>query len=99
MTRNDELLWPEACTFQLEEAKNMKNVDLPMPLFGFIIATRAILGAGIGLLLADRFRRRTRHSVGATLVAVGALTTIPAAFALFGSRRKMGTLSGFSATG
>ncbi len=60
MTRNDELLWPEACTFQLEEAKNMKNVDLPMPLFGFIIATRAILGAGIGLLLGSP--RRSRYS-------------------------------------
>jgi hypothetical protein len=77
----------------------MRNVDLPMPLFGFIVATRALLGAGIGLLLADKFRRSTRRSVGATLVAVGALTTIPAAIALFGGRRKMGSLSGFSATG
>ncbi|HEY3171790.1 MAG TPA: hypothetical protein VGK86_04345 [Thermoanaerobaculia bacterium] len=64
----------------------MKKVDLPLPLFGFIVATRALLGAGIGLLLADKFRRSTRHSVGATLVIVGALTTIPAAFALFGSK-------------
>ena len=64
-----------------------KRVDLSFPEFGFIVATRAALGAGVGLLLADRLRRRQRRSIGSTLVAVGALTTIPAAFALFGSER------------
>lgn len=62
----------------------MKNVDLPMPVFGFIVATRVLLGAGIGLLVAEKLDRKTRRSVGAALVAVGALTTIPAAFTLFG---------------
>ena len=64
----------------------MKKLDLPIPLFGFIVGTRALLGAGIGLLLADKFPRRTRRSVGATLVMFGALTTIPAAFAVFRSK-------------
>lgn len=64
----------------------MKRVDLTMPEFMFIIGTRAFLAAGVGLLLAERFRRKTRRYVGATLVALGALTTIPAAFALFGTR-------------
>src|SRR5881296_1825450 len=68
--------WRQDCTLRLEEA-NMKKLDLPLPLFGFIVGTRALLGAGIGLLLADKFPRRTRRSVGATLVMLGALTTIP----------------------
>ena len=62
----------------------MKNVELSLPKFGFIVATRAALGAGIGLLAAGRLCRRSRKRVGATLLAVGALTTVPAAFMLFG---------------
>jgi hypothetical protein len=63
----------------------MKRVDLPLPLFGFAVATRAALGVGIGLLLASRFRQKTRCTTGWTLVTLGALTTIPiAAFLLRG---------------
>jgi len=69
----------------------MKRVDLTMPEFMFIVGTRAFLAAGVGLLLAEKFRRNTRRYVGATLVALGALTTIPAAFALFGSGRSAKT--------
>lgn len=69
----------------------MKKVDLTLPEFMFIVGTRAFLAAGVGLLVADRFHRKTRRYVGATLVALGALTTIPAAFALFGSSRKAKT--------
>jgi hypothetical protein len=64
----------------------MKSFDLSKPAFFFIVGTRALLGAGIGLLVADKFRRSTRRSIGATLVTLGALTTIPAAFALFRSQ-------------
>jgi len=60
----------------------MKRLVLSARDFGFVVGTRALLGAGIGLLLADRLRRRRRRQVGSTLVAVGALTTIPAAIAL-----------------
>ncbi len=69
----------------------MKRVDLTLPEFMFIVSTRAFLAAGIGLLVADRFRRNTRRYVGATLVALGALTTIPAAFVLFGNSQKAKT--------
>jgi hypothetical protein len=62
----------------------MKKVDLSLPAFLFIVGTRAALGAGIGLLTAGRLRRNKRRTVGAALVAFGVLTTIPAAFALFG---------------
>ncbi len=62
----------------------MKRLDLPAPVFFFIVGTRALLGAGVGLLVADKLHRKTRRKLGAVLVGVGALTTIPAAFALFG---------------
>lgn len=62
----------------------MKRVDLSFPEFGFVVATRAALGAGIGLLLTGRACRRSRQRLGTALLAFGAVTTIPAAFLLFG---------------
>jgi len=62
----------------------MKRVDLTLPEFGFIVATRGALGVGIGLLAASRLRCSKRRAVGWTLIALGALTTIPAAMAVFG---------------
>lgn len=61
-----------------------KKVDLSLPQFGFVVATRAALGAGIGLLAAEKLRYRNRHRLGRALLAFGVLTTIPAAFLLFG---------------
>ena len=55
----------------------MKTVVLNLPTFGFVVATRAMLGAGIGLLLADQLSDDQRKAVGWTLVGVGALTTLP----------------------
>ena len=66
----------------------MKTFDLPVPAFFFIVGTRALLGAGIGLLVADKLDRKCRRGVGATLVILGALTTIPAAVLLFGRDSK-----------
>ena len=62
----------------------MKRFNLPAPAFFFIVATRAALGAGIGLLVADKLNRRKRRTLGASLVGVGVLTTIPALLTLFG---------------
>jgi hypothetical protein len=39
--------------------------------------TRAALGVGVGLLLADRLDPRTRRTAGAALLAVGVVTTVP----------------------
>ena len=59
-----------------------------MPLLFMIAGTRAALGAGVGLLLADRLSAEQRRAVGWTLVAVGAITTIPlAAQVLLGGDR------------
>ena len=65
----------------------MARLDLSFREFGFIVATRAALGAGVGLLLGSRLARRNRRRLGATLVALGALTTIPAFFTLRGARQ------------
>jgi hypothetical protein len=56
---------------------NEKMISLPE--LGMIAGTRAALGAGIGLLLADRLDPPQRRAVGWTLVAVGVLSTIPLA--------------------
>lgn len=60
----------------------MKRVDLSKPEFFFIVATRAILGAGVGLLAAGRLDKNTRRYVAGALITVGALATIPAVAAL-----------------
>jgi len=62
------------------------KVTLEMPLLMLIVATRAALGVGIGLLLSEKLRDH-RRAVGAALVAVGAVTTIPAAMAVIRARQ------------
>jgi hypothetical protein len=66
----------------------MKRLDLSLPEFAFVVTTRAALGAGIALLAAGKLRRARRRSVGWTLVALGALTTIPAVMTVFGGGLK-----------
>jgi hypothetical protein len=71
----------------------MKTVQLPLQKFGFIVATRVLLGVGIGLLAGGALRPSRRRWLGRTLVVLGALTTIPAARTLSGSiRRRRGFL-------
>ena len=67
----------------------MNNLVLNFPTFGFVVATRALLGLGIGLLIADRLPEERRHAIGVTLLAVGVATTIPAAVAVLRSRREL----------
>jgi hypothetical protein len=55
----------------------MRSSELTIPEIGLIAATRGMLGAGVGLLLADRLGARRRKPVGWTLFLVGALSTIP----------------------
>ena len=60
----------------------MKHLILDLPTFGFVVATRAALGVGIGLLIADRLPESQRRRAGLALIALGAATTIPAARAV-----------------
>jgi hypothetical protein len=62
----------------------MKPVALTVPELGLIVGTRAALGAGIALLLADKLGREQRRAVGWTLVAVGIATTVPLLAQVFG---------------
>jgi hypothetical protein len=56
----------------------MKKLTLQLPVFGFIVATRAALGFGAGLLLSGRIPEPRRRMIGMALVAIGAATTAPA---------------------
>lgn len=57
----------------------MRSITLPLPVFGFVLATRAALAVGVGLLVANKLSRERRRVVGLSLVAFGAATTVPAA--------------------
>jgi len=61
-----------------------KPLNLSLPEFGFVVATRAALGAGIGLLASARLCRKSRQRLGASLLTIGALTTLPALYLVFG---------------
>jgi hypothetical protein len=69
----------------------MKHVLLNLPTLGFIVSTRAALGVGVGLLVSTRLPAHRRQAIGATLVAIGAATTIPAAMSLIRSVRRSKT--------
>jgi hypothetical protein len=64
----------------------MIKLVLDPRLFGFVVATRAALAFGAGLLLANRIPEARRRAIGLTLVAIGAATTVPAALSVFSSR-------------
>jgi hypothetical protein len=51
-----------------------------------IAMTRGMLGAGIGLLAAGKLTDDQRRAVGRTLVLVGAVTTLPLVWRVFGQR-------------
>ena len=51
-----------------------------------IAITRGMLGAGIGLLAAGKLNDERRRAIGRTLVLVGALTTVPLVWRVFGQR-------------
>lgn len=57
----------------------MKKRDVTLPELALIAGTRAMLGAGIGLLLADKIPEEQRKTIGWTLTIIGAATTIPLA--------------------
>jgi len=64
----------------------MKETRITLPDLALVAGTRAALGAGVGLLLADCLSPEQRRAVGWTLVLFGAVTTIPLAFEVLGGR-------------
>ncbi len=65
----------------------MREVHMTLPEMALVVGTRAALGLGLGLLLADRLPVSQRKAVGWTLVMVGAVTTVPLAFEVLGKMR------------
>lgn len=66
---------------------NMKKAELTLPEIALIAGTRAMLGAGAGLLLADRLKDDQRKAVGWTLLAVGVISTVPLLTDVLSKRR------------
>jgi hypothetical protein len=61
----------------------MRQRPLTFPEIAIVAATRALLGVGLGLLIAGRFDERQRRRIGWPLLLAGALSTIPIAMHLF----------------
>jgi hypothetical protein len=57
----------------------MRTITLPLPVLGFVISTRAALAAGLALVFSERIPAQRRRAVGLWLIAVGAVSTVPAA--------------------
>ena len=56
----------------------MRQLTLRLPVFGFVVATRAALAFGAGLLLAGKLPEPRRRAIGMALVGIGVATTVPA---------------------
>jgi len=64
----------------------VKKRKLTLSEIALIASTRGMLGAGIGLVLSSKLNKDQRRAAGWTLVAVGAITTIPLAMNIFGKK-------------
>jgi len=62
----------------------MKTREFTTPELVLLAGTRFALGAGVGLLIADKLSRDARKGAGWALLAVGALTTVPLAMDILG---------------
>jgi hypothetical protein len=68
----------------------MKKVDVSLPELALVAGTRAMLGAGVGLLLSEKLQRRERRTLGWALFAIGAVSTLPIALEIFNRRGSSG---------
>jgi hypothetical protein len=65
----------------------MSQTNITLPELALVAGTRVLLGAGLGLLLADHFPADQRKGVGWTMLLVGLVTTVPLAFEVLGNNR------------
>jgi hypothetical protein len=65
----------------------MREISLRVPEVGLIAGTRAALGVGVGLLIADRLNHDARKAAGWALFTVGAMISIPLALDIVGKTR------------
>ena len=59
------------------------RAELTLPTIAMGAGTRGMMGAGLGLLLAERVPAARRRRVGWTLFLLGALSTIPLAYRIW----------------
>jgi hypothetical protein len=62
----------------------MREAQITFPELAMIAGTRVVLGAGLGLLLADRLPDAQRKAVGWTLLSIGVVITLPLVFEVLG---------------
>ncbi len=65
----------------------MKKAELTLPEIALIAGTRGMIGAGAGLLLADKLNDDQRKTIGWTLLIIGAISTIPLAIDVMSKRQ------------
>jgi len=63
-----------------------KAKSVTVPEIALIAATRGAIGFGAGLLLAGKFKRERRKTLGWTLFLSGLASTIPIAMHVFGKK-------------
>lgn len=66
----------------------MFTTELPLPELALVVGTRGLLGAGLGLLLAECVNTDQRRAVGWALVAIGVATTLPLALMVVNRRKR-----------
>ncbi len=69
--------------------KALRKAHLSLPQLSVIAGTLVLIGAGLGLLLAERLQLPRRRTVGWTLFFVGALSTVPLAFEVLDSQAQV----------
>jgi hypothetical protein len=77
----------------------MKTTQITLPEIALIAGTRAALGVGLGLLLADRLSDDQRRAAGWALLLTGAITTVPLVLDVLGKVRHNGARSAEAALG
>ncbi len=72
---------------KINKGGTMKTTELTLPELALIAGTRALLGAGLALLFADKLNNDRRKAAGWTMFLIGAATTIPLAINVLSKRR------------
>ena len=65
----------------------MKKAELTLPEIALIAGTRGMLGAGAGLLLAEKLNDDQRKAIGWTLLIIGGISTVPLAIEVLSKRQ------------
>lgn len=60
----------------------MATFSLAPQQFGFVVATRAMLAFGLGLLASEHIPANRRKRIARALISIGAVSTVPALMTL-----------------